>query len=523
MSDNQTKRMVTRRKFVRMAILASPAIALLACGDTPTAVLQAQTQNIQTNLKPQSQKKPTPTPQPTAQPTVQKTASPTPLIDVAASYFLGKELLGLITDHSVTVKLIAAKELEAYLEFGTDSGNYSSKSNSVVIEKDKTFEIVIDNLQANTQYYYRLLYRAQGDTEFLAGNAYSFHTQRKPGDSFTFTIQADPHRDENTNEELYRRTLANILADKPDFHIDLGDTFMTEKFAKTEGEVINRYVEERQFFDLIGHSIPLFLVNGNHEGENGWLLNGKANNLAVWASNARNTYYLNPKPDSFYSGNGKEENFVGKRGGYYSWEWGNALFVTLDPFWYSTKKPSSFEANWNYTLGKEQYDWFKAVLEKSQANYKFVFSHNLVGGSDKDARGGIEPAKYFEWGGLNGDGSYGFDKNRAGWGKPIHQLMVENKVTAFFHGHDHFFAKQELDGIIYQLVPQPGNPAFNRKDQVGEYGYVNGVIMTSSGHLRVTVSNSTVSVDYVRAYLAKDENKDRKNGELAYNYVMVSD
>lgn len=80
-----------------------------------------------------------------------------------------------------------------------------------------------------------------------------------------------------------------------------------------------------------------------------------------------------------------------------------------------------------------------------------------------------------------------------------------------------------MDGIVYQLVPQPGNPGYNKKDQGAEYGYVNGVLMPPAGHIRVTVSNLNVTVEYVRAYLAKDENKDRKNGESAYTYVMVFD
>jgi hypothetical protein len=41
---------------------------------------------------------------------------------------------------------------------------------------------------------------------------------------------------------------------------------------------------------------------------------------------------------------------------------------------------------------------------------------------------------------------------------PIHQLLVRNKVAAVFHGHDHLFAKQDLDGIVYQEVPQPSSP-----------------------------------------------------------------
>jgi hypothetical protein len=33
--------------------------------------------------------------------------------------------------------------------------------------------------------------------------------------------------------------------------------------------------------------------------------------------------------------------------------------------------------------------------------------------------------------------------------------MLENKVNIYFHGHDHFYGKQEKDGMIYQEVPQP--------------------------------------------------------------------
>ena len=35
-------------------------------------------------------------------------------------------------------------------------------------------------------------------------------------------------------------------------------------------------------------------------------------------------------------------------------------------------------------------------------------------------------------------------------------VLVQNIV---FHGHDHLFVKEELDGIIYQDVPQPGHPS----------------------------------------------------------------
>ena len=60
---------------------------------------------------------------------------------------------------------------------------------------------------------------------------FSFHTARLPGSTFTFTIQADSHLDSGTSAEVYLQSFTNARSAKPDFHMDLGDTFMTEKFA----------------------------------------------------------------------------------------------------------------------------------------------------------------------------------------------------------------------------------------------------------------------------------------------------
>lgn len=50
---------------------------------------------------------------------------------------------------------------------------------------------------------------------------------------------------------------------------------------------------------------------------------------------------------------------------------------------------------------------------------------------------------------------------RPGCDMPIHDLLLKCGVNVMFHGHDHFYAKQEKDGIIYQLVLQPRTPGNN--------------------------------------------------------------
>jgi hypothetical protein len=190
--------------------------------------------------------------------------------------------------------------------------------------------------------------------------------------------------------------------------------------------------------------------------------------------------------------------------------------VVLDPYWYTLKKPG-----WGWTLGVDQYNWFKNTLAASKAKFKFVFCHNLVGGSGTDARGGAEFAHLFEMGGSNEDGTWGFDQNRPGWGKPIHTLMVENKVSVFFHGHDHFYGKQEKDGVIYQEIPQPSGKN-STNISAAEYGYVNGLLLPGHGYLSVTVSGEEAKVEYIRTYLPVEENTTRTNREVADSYIIKS-
>jgi hypothetical protein len=296
---------------------------------------------------------------------------------------------------------------------------------------------------------------------------------------FTFTITADSHLDERTDRALYRQTLSLAAADKPAFHIDLGDTFMTEKHESREAAA-KQYRDQREFFNAF--SVPVCLVTGNHDAESGRYLDGTTNNLAAWSRAMRLRYFPSPLADASRN--------------YYSWERGNAMFVVLDPYWHTPRQRRN-EDNWTRTLGAEQYRWLQKTLETSKAEFKFVFVHQLVGGLGQAGRGGVEAAPFFEWGGRNEDGTDGFKQHRPGWSQPIHQLLVAHHVTAVFHGHDHLYAKQDLDGIVYQEVPQPGDPRPNPRT-AGEYGYGSGAILPGSGYMRVSISPRSAKLEYVR-------------------------
>lgn len=427
------------------------------------------------------------------------------------------EILSRPTGSSITINFLTDTESEVYWEYGTNGVTYTERTVICQAKKDNPSEVILDNLTADTKYFYRIRYRESGSSgPFLEGMAHSFQTCRLAGSTFRFAIEADPHIDTNSDTAAYALTLRNIAAAYPDFLIDLGDTFMSEKQTPpvTQEVVTARHLLLRSYFGRICHSIPLYLVLGNHEGELGWRNDGTAGSLAAMAANTRKLYYSNPIPDSFYSGNSSSEAIVGLRQNYYAWEWGDALFVVIDPFWNSTVK-----STWGFTLGKEQYDWFKNVITTSTARFKFVFSHNLVGGNGNDMRGGAEFAHLYEMGGYNLDGSWGFDAFRPGWGIPIHAIMKENHVNVFFHGHDHFYGKQEKDGVIYQEVPQPSNRSLTNIS-ASEYGYLDGTLLPGRGYLLVTVTGQEVKVEYVGTLLPSEEGASGKNMKVIDYYTF---
>lgn len=436
--------------------------------------------------------------------------------------FYGRELLGRVTNTSVTVNVAPVNALDFYFEYGTTPGTYTGKTAAVSTPAATPMHVLIDKLQPDTRYYYRLRYRDAGTATFLEGEERSFRTQRPRGSTFSFAMQFDPHMDENSDGEVYKLTLRNQLAGNNDFLIDLGDTFMSDKLQPiTEPAIHDRVKLMRTYYDIVGHSQPMFLSLGNHEGEWGRNLNGTANNVAVWDTLLRKKYIPNPVPGDFFSGDSKAEPLVGVREAYYSFEWGDALFVILDPYWNRPVAPEA-AGDWSLTLGRTQYDWLKSTLENSKATYKFVFAHNLIGGRDLQGpmRGGIETAKYLEWGGVNMDDSWGFEKARPGWPMPIHQLLVANNVTAFFHGHDHLYAKQELDGVVYQEGPQPSARNFNLGTRGIDYSYTNGTVLGGTGYIRVTVSPTEIKSEYIQTWLPAQETAARKNGMVGDTWTV---
>ena len=91
-------------------------------------------------------------------------------------------------------------------------------------------------------------------------------------------------------------------------------------------------------------------------------------------------------------------------------------------------------------------------------------------------------------------------------------MMVANGVSAFLHGHDHQFAYEKRDGVVYQTLP---TASFIPPLGQGDYTTGNGYTIWADadqkpGHVRVTVSPSQATVDYIAS----------ANGSVVYSYTI---
>ena len=282
------------------------------------------------------------------------------------------------------------------------------------------------------------------------------------------------------DEYNWQSTLDGVASDKPDFLVELGDTVAMDAGSGgsiPEGDTAaaeDVYKDVLPYFNTVSGSAPIFLLPGNHEQQEAWH-GTSAGDLPIMGKNAEKKFFLNPVPNAFYSGDARTlpalsgDQLVQD---YYSWTWGDALFVVINPFWTTTTKPyttsvgggetdtTGSDDRWDWTLGLDQFNWLKSTLAGSDAKYKFVFSHQIVGGNSMSnqvnyGHGGVDSANFVEWGGYNVNGTtWAWDTERPGWGsQPIRQMMEANGVSAFFHGHDHQMAYESLNGMVYQAVP----------------------------------------------------------------------
>jgi hypothetical protein len=438
--------------------------------------------------------------------------------------FLGGPVLGRPTAEEVSISLGPQMGSEFYIEYGICRGVYTqavgaTRSDLPTFDPvtscppGSTMTLVLRDLMPDTQYYYRLRARLSGDDGvYEASPEYTFRTQRSPGETFTFAFLSDSHigmsrRPYSPAWDLAHRSIENAMAESPDLFIIGGDDAMTYEgqglyAAQSPYDAELRYILLRHYYGPLANIAPLFLVLGNHEGEGGYYdFSEYQFNLQQLSYQARNKLTLNPTNLTYPFGGGLSQN-------YYAWEWGDALFVVIDPFTYTgPEDPMHVEPYGSaWTLGTGQLSWLENVLSTSQARWKFVFSHHIL-------------ASYTKNGYAHGGAKYAHDWEQG----VIHEMMRDHGAQIFFYGHDHVFADGKADGIHYTCAPMcaginpvawaanPDSPKYPYFVDAYPYGF-----FAERGFVRVKVGPRSVWVDFVKSALEETE-----NGEVIYGYHMA--
>ena len=139
------------------------------------------------------------------------------------------------------------------------------------------------------------------------------------------------------------------------------------------------------------------MVAGNHEQQEAWHGTTAADDLPIMGKNAEKKFFLNPVPNSFYSGDSRTHQPAERRPprpGLLLLDVGRCALRGGHPR--TGRRPPSptppvraaaraiRPAPATAGTGRSeptQFNWLKTTLANSDAKYKFVFAHQIVGGN----------------------------------------------------------------------------------------------------------------------------------------------
>jgi 3',5'-cyclic AMP phosphodiesterase CpdA len=270
---------------------------------------------------------------------------------------------------------------------------------------------------------------------------------------FTFVISGDnrPANNENPQPEVFIKLLKYMKQQNPSIYINTGDIIM--------GNTENENVIKRQFSDYLealkNLGVLNFVAPGNHDVANSmsekyfleWVQKPAFNNAGSSGIKAGAGLPGNELPggDSQETANNEAqlENGSTKNRLYYYLEYKGVYFVIINTY---------EKGYWGQIQG-DQLFWLGQLLEKLKDKPVFVFLHPpvysvmnpecITDGSLHVAFSSKENQDY------------------------IRSLFARYKVDGVFCGHEHFYNKQEHDGVQYIITGCSGASPYAPKDEGG--------------------------------------------------------
>lgn len=229
--------------------------------------------------------------------------------------------------------------------------------------------------------------------------------------------------DNRSGDDTYRKIVAMAMERKPDFIVNTGDMISKPGNRK---DWANFWALSKPI------TVPYFLTVGNHDA--------------------------NPRVP-FSVKTFKEQVDLPGNELYYSFVAGNSLFVVLDSYFDDQEKK---------IIG-DQFTWLEQVLAKSTQTHKFVFLHHPMYtdlGKGHHAHDSLD--------------RYPESRDR------LEALFAKYKIDAVFAGHEHYYQRRMVDGIVHIITGGGGAPVYDTEENGGFYHFV-----------RVTVDGDKVSAEAI--------------------------
>jgi hypothetical protein len=450
--------------------------------------------------------------------------------------FYGQELLCRPRPTAMDVNVIPHVNTDAYVEWGSDGVSFPNSTSTQFIAGGSARVFTMSGLSPDTEYFYRLMVRPAGGGAFQAGPVRSFLTLPVEGQEARMCVTTDMHVTNQlslglqTQMDLLETTLAfmpgYLAPERYHLWMDLGDLVVmrAQRLCFDQEEVEQRYRTAREYLDQAAHSLPLVFVRGNHEEVNGWDYDNTPNNIMIWSGKMLLKYFAPPLPNAYYSGNSVAYPDLGVPADYFAFDVGGLRVRALDPYLFSTTRPHNAHGQtggslngWDWRLGTAQYLWLHDDLVTNAAPFSLVAIHHLsscyIGSGQYYGRGGIEIVKYavdgrpsFEWGGEDGTGADVLAVERPDFVYgAVHDLLVSNGNQVVLKGHDHFHARQELDGMIYVTMAKPDDTGEHTGDLWGwrfSSFYPDAITIEeeNSGFYSIVVDDASATYSYVQTF-----------------------
>jgi 3',5'-cyclic AMP phosphodiesterase CpdA len=229
--------------------------------------------------------------------------------------------------------------------------------------------------------------------------------------------------DNRSGDDTYQKIVSLAMERKPDFIINNGDMIVKPGNKK---EWTNFWALSKPI------TVPYFLTVGNHD--------------------------VNPRIPLSEKTYKAQVDLPGNEL-YYSFVAGNSLFIVLDSYLDDQEK----------RITGEQFTWLETVLSNTTQKHRFVFLHHPLYtdlGKGHHAHDSLD--KYPE------------SRDR------LESLFAKHKVDAVFAGHEHYYQRRLVEGIVHIITGGGGAPMYEREEDGGFFHFV-----------RVTVDGDKVSGEVI--------------------------